>query len=81
MMMVSMIIAFENITDPNGDEADEVIEMVTESCVEWAQEVGASCMYVDDAWVAERDEMDGIKNLPMAIDKKSDLTMLGKEDK
>lgn len=63
MLMISLTVAFENITDPNGVEADNVVDMVTSSCHEWALDVGATWVGVDEAWIASRDEMNNVRNI------------------
>jgi len=62
MLLISMTVAFESITDPDGPEADEAVQMVTDSCREWALDVGASWAGVDEAWVAHQDELNNVRN-------------------
>ena len=62
MLLISMTVAFENITDPDGAEADEAVQMVTGTCRDWALDVGASWMGIDEAWVAHQDELNNVRH-------------------
>jgi len=50
---VTVVFEFDEIADVDGTEADAVIELLNHACFRWDSEVGASRVYIDDAYKEE----------------------------
>lgn len=47
-MKVTIVFEFNQVTDPNSPEADEIVEALTASTIEWGKDYNAT-VYVDNA--------------------------------
>lgn len=48
-MKVVVMFEYDDVSDPNGVEADAVIELINQACNRWDSEVGATRVYIDEA--------------------------------
>lgn len=52
-MKVVVVFDYDDVSDPNGSEADSIIELINQACNRWDTEVGATRVYIEEAMQEE----------------------------
>lgn len=54
-MRVTIVFEYAGVDDPNGDQADAIIERLSDACEDFQADFDANAVWVDDATISIRE--------------------------
>lgn len=55
-LQVTVVFEFNNVSDPNGELADAIVDELTMDCTRFEEAYNADCVFVADAEIVEENK-------------------------